>query len=94
MAKTAPAPWVSQITDVVQVRVTPKAARERIDAQPQADGTLLLKIYVTVVPEDGKANVAVLRVLAKALGVPPSQLQIERGHTGRDKLIRIMPSVR
>lgn len=94
MAKNSPAPWASQITDVVQVRVTPKAARERIEAQPQPDGSLLLKVYVTVVPEDGKANVAVLRLLAKALCVAPSQLVIGRGHTGRDKLIRITQAAR
>jgi len=49
----------------------------------------VLRVYVTVVPEDGKANAAVLKLLAKALGVPKSRLEIVRGHTARDKVVRV-----
>lgn len=66
------------------IRVTPKASRERI-VQDQGQ----VRIYVTVVPEGGKANAAVLRLLSKALGVPKSRLSITRGETGRDKSIRV-----
>ena len=48
-----------------------------------------LKIRVTVVPEDGKANKAVIALLAKALGVSKSSVTIVRGETARDKLVRI-----
>ncbi|TCP41409.1 DUF167 domain-containing protein [Rhodovulum marinum] len=68
----------------IALRVTPKASRNRIVAE---DG--VLRVYVTVVPEDGKANAAVLKLLAKALGVPKSRLEIIRGHTARDKLVRV-----
>jgi uncharacterized protein YggU (UPF0235/DUF167 family) len=44
---------------------------------------------VTTVPEGGKANAAVLKLLAKALGVPKSRLAIVQGETGRDKVIEI-----
>ncbi|MCX8508948.1 MAG: DUF167 domain-containing protein, partial [Rhodobacteraceae bacterium] len=47
----------------IAVRVTPKAARARIELAGD-----LIRIYVTVVPEDGKANAAVQALLAKALG--------------------------
>lgn len=68
----------------VTVRVTPNAARERIEAE---DGTI--RIYVTVVPEDGKANAAVQILLAKAIGIAKSRLSLIRGHTSRDKTFRI-----
>jgi uncharacterized protein YggU (UPF0235/DUF167 family) len=68
----------------IALRVTPNAARERLEAAP--DG---LRAYVTVVPEDGKANAAVVRMLAKALGVPKSRLRLIRGATGRDKLFAL-----
>ena len=68
----------------IAVRVTPKASRNRIEES--AEG---LRVYVTVVPEGGKANAAVIKLLAKALGVPKSNLQLLRGHGARDKLFRI-----
>lgn len=66
------------------VRVTPKAARNRVE---EAEGGL--RAYVTVVPEDGKANKAVVKLLAHALGVPKSRLELVRGATSRDKLFRL-----
>ncbi|TCM80987.1 DUF167 domain-containing protein [Rhodovulum steppense] len=69
----------------IALRVTPKSSRDRIVPE---DG--LLRIYVTCVPEDGKANAAVLKLLARALGVPKSRLAIIRGQTARDKLIRVL----
>ncbi len=72
------------------VRLTPKAASERI-GEPRllADGTQALSVYVTAVPEDNKANEAMLKLLAKHLGVAPSRLSILRGHTSRNKLVAI-----
>lgn len=66
------------------LRVTPKAARNRI---VEVDGAL--RVYVTSVPEDGKANAAVVNLLAKALGVPKSRLTLLRGHTSRCKLFQL-----
>lgn len=64
----------------ITVRVTPKAAR---DGLTQDDGGL--RITVTAPPENGKANEAVRQLLARAMGVAPSRLQLRRGHTARDK---------
>jgi len=69
---------------VFACRVTPRAGREDISLK---DG--VVHIRVTTVPEDGKANKAVLKLLAKALGVPVSTLSVTRGHTSRDKTIRL-----
>ncbi|MCF8496787.1 MAG: DUF167 domain-containing protein [Alphaproteobacteria bacterium] len=73
----------------LSIRVTPKAAANRVKAQAQPDGTEILRVYVTTAPEDGKANKAVLELLAKHLGVSKSSLTITRGAAGRDKIVRI-----
>ena len=75
--------------ETLLIKVTPNAKSERIKKEIGADGAVLYKVYVTVVPEDGKANEAVLKLLAKALGVAKSNLTIVRGHTSRLKTIRI-----
>lgn len=73
----------------LRVRVTPRAKSSRIKKEIADDGEVYYKVYVTVVAEDGKANQAVIELLAKALGVPKSALTIMRGLTSRDKLIEI-----
>ncbi|MCW9042704.1 MAG: DUF167 domain-containing protein [Pseudopelagicola sp.] len=69
----------------VAVRVTPKASRNRIVREE--DGKI--RVYVTVVPEGGKANAAVQKLLAKALGVAKSRLTLIRGQTAHDKVFRV-----
>lgn len=68
------------------MRVTPKASRARIE--PGEHG--VLKVYVTVAPEDGKANKAVIELLAKHLGVAKGRLRIAVGETGRDKVVEVL----
>ncbi len=48
-----------------------------------------LKIRVTVPPEGGKANRAVIEILSKALRVPKSSIEIVKGETSRIKTVRI-----
>lgn len=67
------------------VRVTPKASRNRIAEEP--DG--LIRVYVTTVPEDGKATAAVIKLLAKAIGVAKSDLVLVRGATDRVKVFQV-----
>lgn len=69
---------------VFAVRVTPKASRDRITAD--GDGW---RVYVTSVPEDGKANAAVQKLLAKALGVAKTRLVLTQGATSREKVFRL-----
>ncbi|SFB84043.1 DUF167 domain-containing protein [Tropicimonas isoalkanivorans] len=69
----------------IAVRVTPKASRNAVEVAD--DGAL--RVYVTTVPEAGKANAAVQKLLAKALGVPKSTLALVRGATSRDKVFRV-----
>lgn len=66
------------------LRVTPGARSESVEL---GEGVLLVKVLTK--PEDGKANDAVLELLAKALGIAPSRLHLLRGATGRDKLVQL-----
>ena len=69
----------------IAVRVTPKAARASLTRSNGA-----LRAAVTAVPENGKANAAVRVILATALGIPPSRLQLLRGQIARDKVFTIL----
>ena len=66
------------------LRVTPGARSEAIEL-----GEGVLQVKVRAKPDDGKANRAVLELLADALGIGVSRLDLLRGATGRDKLVRI-----
>ncbi|MEQ9242213.1 DUF167 domain-containing protein [Roseovarius indicus] len=68
----------------VTVRVTPKVSANGIVLR---DGQI--RVNVTVVPEGGKANAAVQKLLAKAMGVPKSRLELIRGATARDKVFSV-----
>ncbi len=74
---------------VIAVRVTPRAARNQVTPALLEDGSTGLRVSTTTVPEDGKANAAVIKLIAKALGIAKSRLTLLRGATGRDKLFRI-----
>ena len=67
------------------IRVTPHAKQNKV---VEADG--VLRVYTTVAPENGRANDAVIKALAKHFGVAKSQIKIVRGVTARDKVIEIV----
>lgn len=67
------------------VRLTPRADRDAIAGI--RDGVVAVR--VSAPPVDGQANAALIKVLAKALGVPKSRLSIVRGQAARDKLVRV-----
>jgi uncharacterized protein YggU (UPF0235/DUF167 family) len=68
----------------ISLRVTPRAGRNALEWRQGA-----LRAYVTTVPEDGKANDAVRKLLAKALGIAPTRLVLLRGQTARDKVFMV-----
>jgi len=67
------------------IRVTPRASANAVGGE--RDGALLVR--VSVPPVEGKANDAVVTVLAKALGLPKSSVRVERGGATRTKLISV-----
>lgn len=75
---------------IVTVRVTPRGGSDRIDGVARlADGRAVLKVRVRVAPEDGAANDAVVRLLARALGLPARDVEVVSGATARIKHIAI-----
>lgn len=70
---------------LLAVRVTPNARNETLTIE-QAQ----LRARVNAAPEDGKANRAVLHLIARALGTAPSRIELVRGATARDKVLRIL----
>jgi uncharacterized protein (TIGR00251 family) len=58
------------------IKVVPGASRDRVVGR-YGDA---IKVQVSAPPEDGKANKAVVRVLAEFLGTKPDQIEITRGH--------------
>lgn len=66
------------------LRVTPGARLESLTIE---DGRLLAKVRAKA--EDGKANAAVIGLVARAIGAPPSAIDLLRGATSREKMLRV-----
>jgi uncharacterized protein (TIGR00251 family) len=75
---------------VLAVRVTPRSPRSGIGGWREgADGRPELEIRVAEAPADGAANTAVIKLLAKELGVPKGSIKIVAGETSRHKRISL-----
>lgn len=70
---------------VLAVRVQPRSSKEEVSGLSEG----VLKIRLTAPPVEGKANEALIRFLAKALGLAKGQLELVAGDHGRNKLVRI-----
>ena len=84
-------PWIAVAGGVrVMVRLTPKGGRDAIDGVGLlADGSKVLQARVRSAPSDGEANAALVRLLAKRLGVANRDVRLETGASARLKRIRI-----
>ena len=72
------------------IRVTPRSAKPGVGGwRAGADGREELELRVAEAPADGAANEAVIKLLAKALGIGRSDLTIISGHAGRHKRVAI-----
>ncbi|MQX38080.1 DUF167 domain-containing protein [Roseospira navarrensis] len=75
---------------LLSVRLTPKASRDRIEAiETDAEGRPWLRVSVTAVPENGKANAALVALLAKTWRLPKGAFALVSGVTARRKTLRI-----
>lgn len=76
---------------LIHIKLTPKASSNRIgDIRKDAQGNDVLCVYVTAPPDKNKANEAMIDLLAAHYGVAPSRLTLMRGHTARNKVVKIM----
>jgi uncharacterized protein YggU (UPF0235/DUF167 family) len=72
------------------VRLTPAGGADRIDGTARdAAGEFFLKARVRAAPENGEANAALEKLIAKALGVTKSQVTVTRGAKARLKTLSI-----
>lgn len=67
------------------VHATPKSGRDEVIGWRGSE----LAVRVTAAPEAGKANAAVCKVVASALGVPKSSVRVVRGDAARHKVLEI-----
>jgi hypothetical protein len=73
----------------VRLKVQPKARRNAIlDVGPDREG-MALRVAVNAPPEDGKANAAVIALLAEAFDVAKAAVSVVAGATDRRKLVEI-----
>ena len=71
----------------VAVRLSPRAKADRLLAV--AAGGQAIRVSVAAPPKDGRANEALLRLLARTWHIPRRDLSIHSGAASRDKVVRI-----
>jgi uncharacterized protein (TIGR00251 family) len=72
----------------ITIRLTPKSSRDAVESvETGADGKRYLKARVRAVPEKGKANKALIALLAKETGLKKSAISITSGDTSRMKTL-------
>jgi uncharacterized protein len=75
---------------LVSVRLTPRSSRDGLEGfELLANGTTVLAARVRAVPEDGEANAALEKLVAKAAGVAKSDASVVTGATSRIKTVRL-----
>ncbi len=73
----------------LEIRLVPRAVTARVVGLVEHRGECALKVAVKAPPVDGKANEALLRLLADTLTVPRSAFSLAQGNTTRRKLVHI-----
>jgi len=84
-------PWTATADGlVVAVRLTPRGGRDAIDGVAQlADGRSVLKVRVRAAASEGEANAALMKLIAKSLGVAVRDVSLVAGASARLKQLRI-----
>ncbi len=75
----------------IRVRLQPKASKNEITGVKvdPTTGEKVLQVRVTAPPVDGKANAALIKLLAKEFKAPKTKIQIIQGETSREKVIEL-----
>ncbi|MFC6200268.1 DUF167 family protein [Ponticaulis profundi] len=90
MADCLPLRTLDDNNTILTVRVTPKSSKDALDAIAKDDADrAFLKVKVRAVPENGAANKAVCKLLAKELGLAKSHVRLHSGETSRLKQVLI-----
>jgi uncharacterized protein len=80
-------PWAAVAGGIaLAVRLTPKGGRNAVDGiEHLADGRAVVKVRVAAPPSEGEANDALIRLIAKAVGIAPRDVTLAAGATARVK---------
>lgn len=78
------------MTELLAIKVMPRSARPGIGGwRAGTDGREELEVRVAEAPADGAANEAVVKLIAKALGISRAEVKIVSGATSRHKRVAI-----
>ncbi len=87
---SAARPWAPAPDGLrIRLRATPRARRNAVGEISELPDGPALKVAVTAPPADGAANAAVMKLVAKTLGIAKSALTLESGASGRSKTVHI-----
>jgi len=92
LAAAAAAGWLSAHEGGVRLalKVTPRAARSAVDGIAWDErGQAYLAVRVTAAPDGGKANAAVIKLLAKRWRLPARELRLVSGGRARRKVLQV-----
>lgn len=74
----------------IPVKLTPKSSKDAVEGwDVDPDGRPVLKVRVRAQPVEGEANDALVRLLAKTLGVPRRNVNLARGSQSRLKMVEV-----
>lgn len=74
----------------LKIHLTPNASHDKIEGWAWDEkGKKILRVKVTAIPDKGKANQALIKLLSKTLRIPKSKILLVRGSTSRKKEIEI-----
>jgi uncharacterized protein (TIGR00251 family) len=92
MRAPVPTPWLASSDGIVlSVRLTPRGGRDAVENVEQlADGRSVLKVRVRAAASEGEANAALVKLVAKALGVAARDVSLVAGTTARLKRLKVV----
>lgn len=70
---------------IIHVKVKPNSSKSKVESF----GNNRYLVYLKEPPENGRANIELINLLSKELGVPPKSIEISFGKTGNEKIIEI-----
>lgn len=76
----------------IAVRIQPRSSANQIlgeRAGPSSAAAPMILVRVTAPPVEGKANAALIKLVARTLGLAKSRVKVVQGETGRDKVLEI-----
>lgn len=85
-------PWLASSDGIVlSVRLTPRGGRDAVENVEQlADGRSVLKVRVRAAASEGEANAALVKLVAKTLGVAARDVSLVAGATARLKRLKVV----